>query len=212
MIRSMFAIMAIALLASGCCGPAGCGPGCGSGHCNDCDGLSVKEVGTPLSPLDDLRNLRRQLICGGGCGETYMGEWISTPPDCNDPCCDGQFVGGAVAARPFCWQRGELLGGLMGVAGNLYGGRYCADCGADFGDCGCGGEMIGGDYIDGGVIESGASDCGCATCQRESGTRMAAGHMRSMQNVQRHSMGRVQRTASRTTSSCPDGSCGMKRR
>ena len=174
MIRAFFGLTAIALLASGCCGPmgcgAGCGPvGCGGGYCNDCDGMGGQTMA--MGPLDHLRICRKNLVCGSGCGETYRGEWISTPPDCNDPCCGGQFVGGAVAARPFCWQPGALLGGLCG---NLYGGRFCNSCGESFAECGCGGE-----FIEEGYIESApASECGCASCSRQNGetTRMAQTH------------------------------------
>ncbi len=167
MIRAFFGMTAIALLASGCCGPMGCGPGCGAGQCYDCDGGCGQTI--PMGPLDHLRNCRQKIVCGSGCGETYRGEWISTPPDCSDPCCGGQFVGGAVAARPFCWQPGALLGGLCS---NLYGGRFCNSCGESYGDCGCGGEYIEEGYVE----EAPASECGCASCSRQNGatsTRMA---------------------------------------
>ena len=113
----------VALIFSGCCGPLGSGVGCRSGACSDCD---VGFGGRPVAggPVAAVRNLRRQAICGSGCGEAYIGEWISTPPDCKDPCCNGQFVGGAVKARPFC--RAEpLYLGSGGVARALYGKRNC---------------------------------------------------------------------------------------
>ena len=164
MIRTFLGTMAIALLASGCCGTS-CGPGCGPGHCYDCNGGSM--YGAPMAggPMDHLRDARRKLVCGSGCGETYRGEWMSTPPDCNDPCCGGQFTGGAVAAQPFCWQPGSILGGL---AHNLYGGRHCGSCGDNYGACGCGGGAVGGSV-------QGAVGCGCATCNSQNGatTRMA---------------------------------------
>lgn len=167
MIRTFFGIMAVALLASGCCGPMGCGPSCGGGYCSDCDGVGP---GMAWGPMDQLRSCRKRLVCGSGCGETYRGEWISTPPDCSDPCCGSQYVGGAVVARPFCWQPGALLSGLCG---NLYGGRYCSSCGESYGDCGCG---CGGEFIEEGYMETvPAGDCGCASCARQNGaaTRMA---------------------------------------
>ncbi len=159
----------------------GCGPGCGTTSCYDCDGTSGRAI--PYGPIDALRQAKRNLVCGGGCGETYVGEWRSTPPDACDPCCGDQFVGGATPCRPFCWQPGALLSTLPG----LYGGRFCSgaessvDCGCatDCCDGGCG--VVGGEVYDSGVISggeviSGGGGCascgtgGCATC---SGGRMS---------------------------------------
>lgn len=117
----------------GCCGPM-MGPGCNVGGCNDCDGLRAGANVIPNGPLDGLRQLKRQLTCGSGCGEVYVDEWISTPPDCTDPCCDDQWVGGAVKARPLCWERGTLINGLMSGA---FGGRYCTDAESSA-PCDCG--------------------------------------------------------------------------
>jgi hypothetical protein len=166
MIRKLFccALLFVAVLAVGCCGPLGCGPGCGSGmSCNDCDGSGFERqmIG---GPLDGLRQFKRSLVCGGGCGETYIGEWISTPPDCEDPCCDTEWVGGASKCRPFCWQPGALFRGL-------YGSRFCngaessmaCDCGGCE-SCGIASEVYADEgYYSEGVMTSGAS--GCSTCQ-----------------------------------------------
>ena len=160
MLRTLFCTLAVALLASGCCGPMGVGPGCGISNCNDCDGTYV----APTNPIQSLMQLRRDIVCGSGCGETYYGEWTSTPPDCEDPCVDGQFVGGAVKARPFCWAPGTIANAIIP---NLYGGRYCGDCGEGFMDCQCEG---------GGEVVQASGDCDCATCDAKSnptGTRMA---------------------------------------
>ena len=166
MIRKLFgcALLFVAVLAVGCCGPLGCGPGCGAGmSCNDCDGTGMGQCGVE-GPLSGLRQFKRSLVCGGGCGETYIGEWISTPPDCADPCSGNEWVGGATKCRPFCWQPGTLFQGL-------YGSRFCSgsessvSCGCDECDsCGCGGEVYAEDsYYSEDVISSGAS--GCSTCQ-----------------------------------------------
>lgn len=107
---------------SGCCAPMGpIGPGCAVPGCNDCSGASAC---TPIAtgPLDALRNARRRMVCGSGCGESYVGEWISTPPDAVDPCCGDQFVGGATKCRPFCFQPGSLGMLLTG----MYGQRVCS--------------------------------------------------------------------------------------
>ena len=152
--------LAVVLTSIGCCGPMGCGPGCGVPMgCNDCDGLGNGVIAG--SPLDGLRNFRKSLVCGSGCGETYVGEWISSPPDAQDPCCNQQWVGGATKCRPFCWQPGTIFSGL-------YGSRFCSGqesstpC-----DGGCGGGCDGGCGMvsdmgySGGQVLGGSS---CATC------------------------------------------------
>ncbi len=137
----LYSVLFACLSAIGCAGPMGMGPGCGSycDSCNDCEGGFGPRHPLASGPIDALRNARRSLTCGGGCGEVYYGEWQNSPPDCVDPCCGSQFVGGAVPCTPFCWQPGALIGGLVS---NLYGYR--------FDDCGC----------DGGYV----SDCGCSDC------------------------------------------------
>lgn len=163
----------LAVVAVGCCGPMGCGPGCNAGTgCYDCDGLAGNQlIG---SPLDGMRRFKRSLVCGGGCGEAYYGEWISTPPDCQDPCCGSDWVGGAVKCRPFCWTPGTFLSGL-------YGTRFCSgaessvSCGCDGGCDECGGYA--GEYVDGGYYEAEYTDesyyegvsSGCATCSSGNG-------------------------------------------
>lgn len=180
MVRFAFLLLGVlAMATSGCCGPAGCGIGCSTG-CGDCGSASISGCGCGSGqcsaprgggPLAAMRNARRSMICGSGCGEAYIGEWISTPPDCCDPCCDDQFVGGAVKARPFCRQRGALLRGLYGSR-NCSGNESSAACGC--GDTSCD-VCDAGDYI---ATEHSISDyrevvpaigvqeggCGCASC------------------------------------------------
>lgn len=164
----------LAVMASGCCSPMGCGPGCGNITCNDCDGtFRAPRAGGPIGAI---KNLRRGMICGSGCGETYVGEWISTPPDCQDPCCDSQFVGGAVKARPFC-----RTGCRPCLIKALYGKRFCSGDESSM-PCGCGESgcdvCAGGDYITDGYSVDEYSEighevvpgpvqgsCGCATCR-----------------------------------------------
>lgn len=162
------ACLGICLLATGCCGPMGCGVGCGApgDSCYDCDGSSYGARPIPYGPIDALRNMKRSLVCGGGCGEVYYGEWMSTPPDACDPCDRDQWIGGATKCNPFCWEPGSLLGGL-------YGGRFCSP--EDFAACECGGGgcdmCYGGDImIDDGYGVQGGYDagCGCATCDTRS--------------------------------------------
>ena len=198
MIRSMtlFASLmmaVVAIIASGCCGPAGCGIGCANYSCSDCDGGFRQPVcGGPIAAA---RNLRRNAICGSGCGEAYIGEWTSTPPDCNDPCCGSQFVGGAVKARPFCRTQPLCLG-CGGLLRALYGKRTCSgdessqpcpgDCGGLCGSCSSSGEYVGSDYVADDYTEIGSEvvvpgpvsgGCGCATCrgpESPMATRLAA--------------------------------------
>ena len=168
MIRKLFGcvLLILGVLAMGCCGPLGCGPGCGAGvSCNDCNG-GFGQQQQLSGPLDGIRNFKRSLVCGGGCGETYIGEWISTPPDCADPCSNNEFVGGATKCRPFCWQPGALFRGL-------YGSRFCSGAessvSCDCGQCDSCGVVDDGYYADE-VISSGSGGCsscqsgGCATC------------------------------------------------
>ena len=180
MIRKLFGsvILFAVVLAAGCCGPLGCGPGCGAGvSCGSCDG-GFEQPQPVCNPLDGVRSLKRQLVCGGGCGETYLGEWISTPPDCADPCQNEQWVGGATKCRPFCWAPGTLFRGL-------YGTRHCT--GAESSEpCGCGecdtyAVADDGYYADEVISteSSGCSSCqsgGCASCASSSagssGTRI----------------------------------------
>lgn len=191
MVRFAFLVISvIAMATSGCCGPRGCGIGCETG-CGDCGAASVSSYGCGTGscgarcggPLAALRNARRSMICGSGCGEAYIGEWISTPPDCSDPCCDDQFVGGAVKARPFCRPNcGCLLGAIYGRR-NCSGSESSVPCGC--GELECGGcdvgsyttsEYVVDDYTE--VVPAGAGDggCGCASCTAASpmATRLAS--------------------------------------
>jgi hypothetical protein len=149
------------LMSIGCCGPMGCGPGCGiSTGCNDCDGLAGNQQIIPSGPIDQLRQLKRQVVCGGGCGEVYVGEWISTPPDSVDPCQGNCWVGGATQCQPFCWERGTLARGLFGGLFNgLMGHRFCTGAESSA-PCGCG--MCDGGHIESGFVDSGIVG-GCST-------------------------------------------------
>ena len=170
------AIILAAVSFSGCCAPIGpIGPGCAVSGCSDCSGCGATTQYIANGPIDALRNARRRIACGAGCGETYVGEWISTPPDAVDPCCGNQFVGGATKCRPFCWQPGNLFRGIYGkrVCSGDASSTPCA-CGTNFcdgrcgigrcgaGGCGAGGCAVGG--CGGGIINAApvaTSSCGC---------------------------------------------------
>jgi len=173
----------------GSCGPVGLGPvgpGCIDTNCNDCNGGCAANQYVARGPLDAIRNARRRMVCGSGCGEAYVGEWISTPPDAVDPCCGDQFVGGATKCRPFCWQPGGLLFGLRG----MYGQRFCdgnqsstpCPCGTNFCDGGCG--MVSTTTVMNPVVSSPvisapvATGCGCAANTRTIQTGAVAANTR----------------------------------
>jgi hypothetical protein len=151
------AMVAAAMSLSGCCGPMAFGPGCADISCNDCCGTLSETQFIANGPIDALRRARRRMTCGAGCGETYRGEWISTPPDASDPCCGDQFVGGATKCQPYCWQPGNLLRGI-------YGQRFC-NGDASSASCGCEGTCDGGcgatEYVGGEVITSAVAQPSC---------------------------------------------------
>jgi len=184
-------------LMSGCyCGPVAPG-GCGA-----C-----------VSPFNGLAQFRKSLVCGSGCGEEYLGEWHSTPPDACDPCSGGQFVGGAVPCAP-CWYPGKGLLTFLQYTGQRF-CEYCncvasqCTCGAycgpgiGCGDAGCGGSCGAAVVQSGGtVINSGA---GCAGCS-SSGVPAAApiGSTTGESVVeQQHYVAPVQRTAARNRPASP---------
>ena len=159
-------LVIVSLAMSGCyCGPVGCGPGGAVSNCNGCDGSGWGTGGyiAPPSPLQHLAAFRKSLVCGGGCGEVYYGEWASTPPDGCDPCAGGQFVGGATPCRPFCWnwRPGQLLFGFLHNVGQ----RFCYGCGNPASACGCGGFAGGGGFGVGcGGCGGGFAGGGCSSC------------------------------------------------
>jgi len=57
---------------------------CASGHCDRCDGGTIQPLGAHHG-LPLAQRIKQRLACGDGCGEVYIGEWISTPPT-PDPC------------------------------------------------------------------------------------------------------------------------------
>lgn len=174
------AIILAAVSFSGCCAPMGpIGPGCAVPSCSDCSGCGASNQYIANGPLDAIRNARRKMVCGSGCGEAYVGEWISTPPDAMDPCCGEQFVGGATKCRPFCWQPGNLFRGMYGqrVCSGDASSTPCAvstnfcdrckgggTCGGSCGAGGCGGGVISGPVVSSAPIA--ASTCGCTASNR----------------------------------------------
>ena len=64
---------------NGWCGDH-CGSDCGKG------GGKCGKRGSCIHCGDVLRKVGRYFVCANGCGERYVGEWISDPPDCCDPC------------------------------------------------------------------------------------------------------------------------------
>src|SRR6478609_2719289 len=170
------ALVALSLFGSGCCcmpcGPCGqpaccfclprlpkpilwngCCNDCGPGPCESCaDRCGGCQTCGIFGHGGLLPALRGNMICGKGCSDIYINEWISDPPDCCDPCdkCYGEFTG----PHGFCCQ-----GPFQRILSAMHGYRYCPapNCGPwrpIFGHCGCGpayGTHCGGDI-------------GCSTC------------------------------------------------
>lgn len=125
-----FGVLAAVCVMSGlgCCtggphcldGSCGAGPGDGSAPCVACDGVGCAG-GVAQHPLDHFRAGH----CASGCGDIYIDEWLSDPPDCHDPCdhC-GNWIGrGHPNWLPIGWK-------------NWWGYRHQGHaCGPD---CGCG--------------------------------------------------------------------------
>ena len=122
----------VSVISVGCCGPR-----CGVSSCNDCDGIGYGEKTIPLRPFQRLRD--GSLFCGSGCGEVYVDEWVSNPPECCDPCQGADWIGPNSnchnGCRSACWQPGDLVRRL-GLG--LLGGRNCTG-NQSSADCGCGG-------------------------------------------------------------------------
>ena len=136
--------------------PAGCETNCGD--CNNCSGEYGFGTHLPRGPLEAMHIWRTNLFHGNGCGEVYRGEWMSTPPAVNDPCCN---TGCGDCSPTYGQHYGHhFQPGL--ILGHLYGKRLCGQCGLSHlgigcaqpggcyeSDCGCQGEIINqGEYIE----------------------------------------------------------------
>ena len=134
---------------SGACEVAGCGGGPGSCH----TGCGLKNLIYPL--------ISPRLACGSGCGQIYLGEWISDPPDCCDPCGQGGcYVGPQQVCNspPLIVAAVHSVGrGVSGILGAFLGGIGCGPC--DLLTCGGCSSCRGGAAIHSG--NSGYIDTGC---------------------------------------------------
>jgi hypothetical protein len=173
-------LASLAIASSGCCCfPGNCGPGgeygggccfclprpiVWTGECNECGPGGCASCADCCGDCGILALMRRGLTCGKGCGEIYMGEWISDPPDCCDPCdrCHGCWTGPQGACH---------LGPFQRLLAACHGYSYCPKpcCGPACGGlcnrgscgpvCGCGGAGCAG--CDGGphgaVLSEGVS-------------------------------------------------------
>lgn len=119
-------VLAFVALGSGCCcTPQPCGP---RGGC-----------------------LTGMLGCASGCGDTYVDEWCSDPPQCCDPCDNcGNWVGEDPCCHP-------LVGSMNWLFGIRYVDGCCDDgcssccssgpsCGSGCSSCGSGGHHHGEEY------------------------------------------------------------------
>ncbi len=139
----------ILLVTSGCVSPYvylgdDCGGGAASfsgryggdecGGCADCDWTDCNWADCGSCEDHTLTGtLRRNAICGSGCGELYLGEWSYDPPDDCDPCGNhGDWIG-AQCCPPSAWS--WLGSGILGQRGDSHGGACgCDECVEEFGD------------------------------------------------------------------------------
>lgn len=155
----------LATVSTGCVGmgrggygvglPCDCGDCGGCGDCGSCGGMVGHGVGG--GPISSFHNWRRNLVCGGGCGEVYYGDWTNYPPDCCDAC-DNQVAHG----NPY--QPLNAFRATSNILTGLYGRRHCDQCETGCDDCGCssGYQVDGHGHFDShGHIDSNG---GCATC------------------------------------------------
>lgn len=138
----------------------------------DCDsGCDRCQGGTMNPPLGSIRGMpwterfKSRFVCGDGCGEVYIGEWISTPPTA-DPCdtC-GNFTGNCnhKMYRP---HRQPVRNTLRGIGGIRFGA--CQGCGGGDCDGGCGSDLDHSPAMDYGYLpqrsiggHAHGADCGC---------------------------------------------------
>jgi len=110
---------------------------CGSAHCDRCEGGTTIPIGA-YRGLPLTERLKHRLACGDGCGEVYVGEWISTPPT-PDPCdCDGNYTGveNGMMYHPHAQPVRTTLRRILGIRffGTRYGGESWGDADAEFFD------------------------------------------------------------------------------
>lgn len=128
--------------------PAACDSGgCGTTGCDRCDGGGHLPLGS-LAGQPLLHRLKQRVTCGDGCGEVYIGEWISTPPK-PDPCdFDGQYTGfdNGMSVRPYPQPVRNTLRRIAGI--RFLGTRYPGDPGyaGDFHDESWSEDWVSGPY------------------------------------------------------------------
>lgn len=130
LIAGMFTVAS--MFGGGCCCVDQCcgGPNavdalfsCGGTGCGDCCYDSEPGYGP-------AGYLKHHASCGAGCGEVYVDEWISDPPDPCDPCDHCGNWTGPRCCPPRWWN--TLWFGLW--HGHRYTPHHCGP------DCGCGGH------------------------------------------------------------------------
>ena len=127
MLKQMLSVCLLlaAAASSGCC--------CFTqGSCATCPNGSY--AGGPIAgAMCSLANCTKKTLgCCSGCGDVYVDEWVSDPPQPCDPCDNcGTWVGGGD-----CGNYGPLGFGILPAFKSLFGHPYVSGC-----DCGhCGGE------------------------------------------------------------------------
>lgn len=148
------------LVGAGCCCTQGMNTCSSYSSCSSCP-----TGGCGAGPLMGLAS------CRGGCGETYVDEWVSEPP-CIDDC--GYCNSGCNSCRG-----GRPVRSLLRL---LWGTPYNGGCGCDAGcDSGCDGgcSSCGGGAIVAGAMPSQTCNCGGShgSSMHSMPSQMAPSHM-----------------------------------
>ncbi len=115
---------------NGWCGSGACDSICDSGCGKDgCKGCAQKASCAKCSVAHrkPLSKLHDYFWCAGGCGEVYVGEWISDPPECCDPC-DAHF--GCWTGHNDCCHR-KIFDPVLWILKRKH--KHCAPWWADHG-------------------------------------------------------------------------------
>ena len=139
------ALSILSLAAAGCTCVQGMPGGCGGGGCSTgtCDTGGCRAAG-----------LGSFLSCRGGCGDVYVDEWISEPPEADNCGYECGGCGHCEHCRP-----------VRGALRALWGHRYQPHCTnglmgppCETGCSECGGTSYGGEvYSDGTIVDESAS-------------------------------------------------------
>lgn len=96
-------------------------------YCDRCEGGTVMPLGA-MEGMPILERIKSRFVCGDGCGEVYIGEWISTPPT-PDPCDNCANFTGECNSMMYRPHRQPVRAALTLVAGVRDADLSCGGCG-----------------------------------------------------------------------------------